>query len=102
LESQHYEVKGEVQDCDVLAVRGEEAPVAIELKVSLKLEVILQASESSAGGWVTQEDGTGAAVTTFNLSEASASGEANPTYAAQLRAVLERLAFPSDYIRSIG
>ena len=26
LEDQNYEVKGEVQDCDVLAVRGEEAP----------------------------------------------------------------------------
>ena len=30
LESQNYEVKGEVQDCDVLAVRGKEAPVAVE------------------------------------------------------------------------
>lgn len=45
LESQHYEVKGEVHDCDVLAVRGEEAPVVVELKVSLNLDVILQAVE---------------------------------------------------------
>ena len=45
LESQHYEVKGEVQDCDVLAVRGTEAPVVVELKVSLNLDVILQAVE---------------------------------------------------------
>ena len=45
LESQHYEVKGEVQDCDVLAVRGKEAPVVVELKVSLNLDVILQAVE---------------------------------------------------------
>ena len=37
LESQNYEVKGEVQDCDVLAVRGEEAPVIVELKLSLNL-----------------------------------------------------------------
>jgi hypothetical protein len=45
LESQNYEVKGEVQDCDVLAVRGKETPVVIELKVSLNLDVILQAVE---------------------------------------------------------
>lgn len=43
LESQHYEVKGEVQECDVLAVRGTEPPVVVELKVSLNLDVILQA-----------------------------------------------------------
>jgi hypothetical protein len=43
LESQHYEVKGEVQDCDVLAVRGKETPVVVELKLSLNLNVILQA-----------------------------------------------------------
>jgi len=35
LESQNYEVKGEVQDCDALAVRGKEAPVVVELKLSL-------------------------------------------------------------------
>jgi hypothetical protein len=38
-------VKGEVEDCDVLAVRGEEAPVVVELKLSLNLEVVLQAVE---------------------------------------------------------
>jgi hypothetical protein len=43
LESQGYEVKGEVRDCDVLAVRGKEAPVVVELKLSLNLDVILQA-----------------------------------------------------------
>ena len=43
LESQNYEVKGEVQDCDVLAVRDKEAPVVVELKLSLNLDVILQA-----------------------------------------------------------
>ncbi len=43
LESQNYEVKGEVQDCDVLAVRGEEVPVVVELKLSLNLNVVLQA-----------------------------------------------------------
>jgi hypothetical protein len=48
------------------------------------------------------DDGTYAAVTTFNLSEASASGKAHSEYAAKLRAVLERLGFPSDCIGSIG
>ncbi len=43
LESQHYEVKGEVNDCDVLAVRGNEVPVVVELKLTLNLDVILQA-----------------------------------------------------------
>jgi hypothetical protein len=43
LESQNYEVKGEVGDCDVLAVRGIEAPVVVELKLSLNLDVVLQA-----------------------------------------------------------
>ena len=45
LESQNYEVKGEVHDCDALAVRGEEAPVVVELKLSLNLKVVLQAVE---------------------------------------------------------
>ena len=45
LESQNYEVKGEVQDCDALAVRGKEAPVVVELKLSLDLNVVLQAVE---------------------------------------------------------
>lgn len=43
LESQEYEVKGEVQNCDVLAVRRNEAPLVIELKLSLNLNVVLQA-----------------------------------------------------------
>ncbi len=45
LESQNYEVKGEVHDCDVLAVRGEEVPVVVELKLSFNLNVVLQAVE---------------------------------------------------------
>ncbi len=45
LESQDYEVKGEVEDCDAVAVRGDEAPVVVELKLSLNLGVILQAVE---------------------------------------------------------
>jgi hypothetical protein len=43
LESQGYEVKGEVQDCDALAVRDDESPVVVELKLSINLTVILQA-----------------------------------------------------------
>jgi hypothetical protein len=45
LESQNYEVKGEVLDCDVLAVRAEEVPVVVELKLSFNLNVVLQAIE---------------------------------------------------------
>ncbi len=45
LESQKYEVKGEVEDCDVLAIRGQEAPVVVELKLSFNLNVVLQAVE---------------------------------------------------------
>ncbi len=43
LEFQNYEVKSEVQNCDVMAIRGEETPVVVELKLSLNLTVILQA-----------------------------------------------------------
>ncbi len=43
LESQNYEVKGEIHNCDIVAIRGKEDPVVVELKLSLNLEVILQA-----------------------------------------------------------
>ncbi|MDA8015860.1 MAG: DUF2161 family putative PD-(D/E)XK-type phosphodiesterase [Thermoanaerobaculia bacterium] len=43
LESQGYEAKGEVQDCDVVAIRGTELPVVVELKRSLIMNVMLQA-----------------------------------------------------------
>ena len=39
LEGQGYEVKGEVLDCDVMAVRGDEEPLLVELKLSLNLSV---------------------------------------------------------------
>lgn len=48
LESQHYEVKGEIRDCDVLAIRDDEEPVVVELKLSLNLGVILQAVDRLA------------------------------------------------------
>jgi hypothetical protein len=48
LESQDYEVKGEVEDCDAVAVRGDEAPVVVELKLTLNIDVVLQAVERLA------------------------------------------------------
>lgn len=48
LQAQGYDVKGEVRDCDVLAVRGDEAPVVVELKLRPNLDVILQAVDRLA------------------------------------------------------
>ncbi|MEM1179950.1 MAG: DUF2161 family putative PD-(D/E)XK-type phosphodiesterase [Acidobacteriota bacterium] len=42
LEAQGYTVKGEVGPCDVMAVRGDEPPVVVELKKSLNFALILQ------------------------------------------------------------
>ncbi len=43
LEAQGYQVKGEIAPCDVVAVRGDERPVIVELKAQLNLALILQA-----------------------------------------------------------
>ena len=43
LEAQGYTVKGEIGRCDVVAVRGDEGPVVVELKESLNLALVLQA-----------------------------------------------------------
>ena len=43
LESQGYEVKGEIREADVVAVRGAEDPVVVELKLAFNLDVLLQA-----------------------------------------------------------
>jgi hypothetical protein len=46
LETQDYEVKGEVRDCDVLAIHRsnlDAEPIIVELKKSLNLTVLLQA-----------------------------------------------------------
>ena len=43
LESQNYEIKGEVGNCDVVAIRNAEPPLIVELKLSLNLTVVLQA-----------------------------------------------------------
>ncbi len=48
LESRGYEVKGEVGACDALAVRGDEAPLVVELKRTLSLDLLLQAVERLA------------------------------------------------------
>lgn len=45
LKGQGYEVKAEVKHCDVVAIRGDEPPLIIELKTRLNLELILQAAD---------------------------------------------------------
>ena len=42
LEAQGYTVKGEVEGCDVVAVRGEESPVIVELKAGFSLPLVFQ------------------------------------------------------------
>lgn len=42
LEGQGYVVKGEVRGCDVVAVRGAEPPVVVELKKAFGLALVLQ------------------------------------------------------------
>jgi hypothetical protein len=48
LEAQGYTVKGEIGPCDVVAVRGDEGPVVVELKERLSLTLILQAVDRLA------------------------------------------------------
>lgn len=43
LEGQGYEVKAEVRGCDVVAVRGGEPPVIVELKTAITLPLLIQA-----------------------------------------------------------
>jgi hypothetical protein len=43
LEAQGYTVKAEIKGCDVVAVRGNEIPVIVELKQSLTLALLYQA-----------------------------------------------------------
>ena len=48
LVAQGYDVKAEIGDCDVLAVRGEEPPVIVELKTSFTLQLLLQGIDRQA------------------------------------------------------
>ena len=48
LEAQGYIVKGEIGRCDVVGVRGGEAPVIVELKLGLTFELVLQGIERLA------------------------------------------------------
>ena len=48
LEAQGYQVKGEIGDCDVVALRNDQSPVVVELKCSLNLTVLMQATERLA------------------------------------------------------
>lgn len=48
LEGQGYEVKGEIGAADVVAVRGNEAPVVVELKTGFALSLFHQAIERQA------------------------------------------------------
>lgn len=43
LESQGYTVKAEINSCDVVAIRGDDPPVIIELKTGLTLQLLYQA-----------------------------------------------------------
>ena len=44
LEAQDYAVKGEIDSCDVVAIRGGEPPVIVELKTSFSLPLVFQGS----------------------------------------------------------
>jgi hypothetical protein len=48
LEAQGFDVKAEVKSCDVVAVRGDETPVIIELKAALNLQLFYQAVDRLA------------------------------------------------------
>lgn len=48
LEAQGYDVKAEIRDCDVLAVRGDEPPVIVELKTGFNLQLLLQGIDRQA------------------------------------------------------
>jgi hypothetical protein len=64
LESQGYEVKGEIHGCDVVGVRGEEPPVVVELKKTFGLGLVIQGIDRLAmtdavylavGAWPTRQ-----------------------------------------------
>jgi hypothetical protein len=48
LEAQGYVVKGEVRECDVVALRGDDPPVIVELKTGFSLQLVLQGVDRQA------------------------------------------------------
>lgn len=44
-EGQGYQVKAEVTDCDLVAIRNTDPPVIVELKLSLSLDLLMQGIE---------------------------------------------------------
>ena len=42
LEAQGYEVKAEIGDCDLMAMRADEPPVVVELKLTFSLALVMQ------------------------------------------------------------
>ena len=47
-EKQGYTVKSEIEDCDLVAVRGDDPPVIVELKRSLSISLLLQGVDRQA------------------------------------------------------
>ncbi len=67
LEGQGYAVKGEINGCDVVAVRGDEPPVVVELKRTFGLGLVMQGIDRLAmtdavylavGAWPTRQPET--------------------------------------------
>jgi hypothetical protein len=48
LEKQGYAVKGEIKDCDIVALRGGDEPVVVELKTTFSLQLVLQGIDRQA------------------------------------------------------
>ena len=48
LQAQGYEVKAEIGDCDVFALRGGEPPVIVEMKLAFSLQLLLQGVDRQA------------------------------------------------------
>jgi hypothetical protein len=48
LEAQGYEVKAEIGDCDLMACRGSEPPVIVELKLTFSLALVMQGVDRQA------------------------------------------------------
>jgi hypothetical protein len=48
LEAQGYAVKGEIRECDVVALRAGEPPVIVELKKAFSLQLLLQGIDRQA------------------------------------------------------